>query len=124
MTRPLAAGLGIGAIGFGIMPVVAPRQFARLFGFPPPDAATVSMMRSLGVRDVVMGLGLWSAAAHGGKYAPWLLARLLADGGDAAAVGAGAAAGARHPRFLLLGGLALGAAAVEAALYWAVRRAS
>ena len=40
------------------------------------------MMRSLGVRDVVMGIGLWSAAAHGGKYLPWLLARILVDGGD------------------------------------------
>jgi hypothetical protein len=120
--RPLAAALGLGTLAFGILPMLAPRRFARLFGIAAPDLAVTSMMRSLGVRDGVMGIGLWSAATHGGQYAPWLLARLLIDAGDTAAVALAVAAGVRHPRFLALGGLALGATAVDAVLYWGTRR--
>lgn len=119
--RPLSAALGMGTLIFGAMPVLAPRQFARLFGFPSPDPAIVSMVRSLGVRDLVMGMGLWSAATHGGKYAPWLLARSLVDAGDTVSVGLAVAAGVRNPRFVALGALALGATAVEVAMYTATR---
>jgi Domain of unknown function (DUF4267) len=119
--RQLVAAIGLGAMTFGMVPMVAPRQFARLFGFPAPDLTTTSMMRSLGARDVVMGIGLWSAAIHGGNFVPWLLARALTDASDAAAVGAAVARGARSPRFVALGTLALGAAATEAVLYASVR---
>lgn len=119
--RPYAAALGLATVAFGLTPLVAPSVFARLFGFPKPDAATASMMRSLGVRDVVMGMGLWSAAAHGGNYAPWLLGRMLTDGGDALVVGISAGAGHRNGRFLALGALALGAAAGDAVLWWRAR---
>ncbi len=121
--RRLAAGLGLATLAFGVSPLMAPRRFARLFGFAEPDAGTVSMIRSLGVRDTVMGMGLWSAAAHGGNYAPWLLARTLTDGGDALAIGWAAGAGWRNWRFFSLGALALGASAVDVALYAAARRA-
>lgn len=118
--RQAAGALGVATVAFGVTPLAAPGVFARLFGFPRPDAATAAMMRSLGIRDVVMGAGLWSAAAHGGNYAPWLLARLLTDGGDTLAVGIGAGAGHRNGRFLALGALALGAAAGDAVLWrWA-----
>ena len=120
--RTLAAGIGVSMVIFGALPAVAPRPFARLFGFAPPDAATGSMMRSVGARDVVMGIGLWSAASHGGKYLPWLLSRALVDSGDTLAVGLAIAQGKRDPRFVALGGLALGAALTEVALY-AVARA-
>ena len=120
--RSAAAGLGIVTSLFGVVPLLAPQTFARLFGFPPPYVPTASMMRSLGVRDVVFGMGLWSAAAHGGRYAPWVLARLLTDAGDSLSVGQAIARGMRHPRFLALGALALGATACEAALYVAARQ--
>ncbi len=120
--RPLVAALGLGTLAFGMLPILAPRQFAHLFGHPAPDPAVTSMMRSLGVRDAVMGIGLWSAATHGGRYAPWLLARLLTDAGDTASVALAVATGARRPRFLALGGLALGATAADAAMYWAARQ--
>jgi hypothetical protein len=81
------------------------------------------MLYSLGTRDVALGMGLWSAARYGGEYAPWLLARLLADGGDAAGIGIAVARGWRNPRFLALGGLALGAAACDLALWTAARAA-
>ena len=121
--RRLAGALGLATVAFGATPLAAPAVFARLFGFPKSDASTVAMMRSLGVRDVVMGMGLWSAAAHGGNYAPWLLARLLTDGGDTLAVSIGAGTGHRNGRFLALGALALGAAAGDALLWAAARRA-
>lgn len=120
--RPIAAGLGIATMLFGAVPLLVPRVFARLFGFPTPDTAAISMMRSLGVRDVVFGMGLWSAAAHGGRYAPWVLSRLLVDAGDSISVGAAVAGGLRSPRFLGLGALALGATAFDLALYLAARR--
>lgn len=120
--RGLAAGLGLATLAFGVTPVVAPRRFAQIFGFPEPDVPAAAMMRSLGVRDVVMGMGLWSAAAHGGKYAPWLLARMLTDAGDALAVGVAAGAGWHNRRFLALGALALGAAASDAVLWRAARK--
>jgi hypothetical protein len=121
--RQLVAAIGLGTVVFGAVPVVAPRSFSRLFGFPLPDVTTTSMMQSLGVRDAVMGMGLWSAAAHGGNFLPWLLARALTDAGDALAVGAAVARGARHPRFIALGALALSAAVTEAVLYAGLRRA-
>lgn len=121
--RGLATSIGLSMVAFGALPAVAPGAFARLFGFAPPDAATASMMRSLGVRDIVMGIGMWSAASHGGKYMPWLLARTLVDGSDTLAVGLAGAQGKRDPRFIGLGALALGAAITEAALY-AIARAN
>src|SRR5579884_552646 len=120
--RQVAAGLGLATVAFGVPPIVAPRQFARLFGFAAPDPATASLMRSLGVRDAVAGLGLWSAATHGGTYAPWLLGRLLTDGGDTLAISLAVARGERHPRFIVLGALALGAALFDAGLYLAARQ--
>jgi Domain of unknown function (DUF4267) len=120
--RTFAAALGLGTALFGVAPILAPRLFARLFGFAAPDPATASMMRSLGLRDAVMGLGLWSSAARGGEFAPWLLARALTDGGDSIAVALAVGAGHRNPRFLALGLLALAAALGDAALYAAARR--
>lgn len=121
-----AAALGLGVLAFGVLPLVLPRQFARLFGFPELTGSTASVFRSVGAREVVMGMGLWSASAHGGNYAPWLLARLLVDGGDTLAIGLAAGGnqtGARHPRFLALGAVALGATVVDGALYWLARQA-
>lgn len=121
--RGLATSIGLSMVAFGALPAVAPGAFARLFGFAPPDETAASMMRSLGVRDVVMGIGMWSAASHGGKYLPWLLSRILVDGGDTLAVGLAVAQGKRDPRFIGLGALALGAAVTEAAIY-AIARAN
>ena len=121
--RRLAAGMGVAIMAFGAAPLLAPRSFARLFGLTPSGPAETSVVRSVGLRDVVMGLGLWSAAAHGSRYAPLLLGRLLTDGGDTVAVGVAAMQGARRPRFVALGGLALGATLADAALYWLARQA-
>ena len=122
--RRQSAALGVAAFLFGAAPLVAPRFFARLFGLPVGrDPKATVAIRSVGVRDVALGLGLWSAATHGGNYAPWLLARVLSDGGDAVAVALATRAGALEPRFLALGALALGASLSGALLYRATPRA-
>lgn len=122
-TRRLAAGLGLALLVFGVAPTLAPKTFAKLFAFATPDAETASMMRSVGVRDMAMGAGLLAAAASGGAYAPWLLARALADGGDTVSVSIAIAQGQRQPRFILLGGMALAAAIADATLWALARRA-
>jgi hypothetical protein len=119
----LVAGLGLGSFVFGVAPALAPRFFGRLFGLPEWAGPTVpTMVRSVGVRDAVLGAGLWAAATRRGDYRPWLLARALADSSDTLAVALAVRAGAREPRFMALGALALGAAVYGIALSWATSR--
>jgi hypothetical protein len=119
--RPVATAIGLASVAIGAAPILAPGLCARAFGFPTPTPAVASVMRSLGARDLVLGMGLWSAATHGGKYAPWLLARTLSDAGDVLSIGLAAGAGLRNPRVLALGALALGATATEAVLFRAAK---
>jgi len=106
----LVALMGVGTLVFGGVPSLAPRWFARLFAIPvDADPRLAVMVRSVGVRDMAIGIGLIVAARQHRGYAPWLLARVAADAGDTLAVGAAIAAGARQPRFVALGLLALGA---------------
>jgi hypothetical protein len=123
-TRNLSAGLGILSIVFGVVPFIAPRLSAQVAGIPLPGHAAPVIVRSVGVRDAVIGMGLWSAAVHGGNYSPWLLARVLCDAGDTVAVGMAVARGARDPRLLALGALALSALASGLTLYMASRAQS
>jgi hypothetical protein len=123
----LAAALGAGAVLFGAAPALFPRYFARLFGIACTDQPSVATaIRSVGIRDVVLGVGLWQAARAGDDRAisRWLLARAACDAGDTLAVALAVAAGERSPRFLGLGGIALGAALIGAALTRAARRRS
>src|SRR5258706_340182 len=106
--RLVAAGVGISMALFGAASLVAPRRFTRFFGISAPDPSTVSMLYSIGTRDVALGMGLWLAAMQGGAFAPWRLARLLADSGDAAGVGGAVAPGWRKPPFPPLRRLAPG----------------
>ena len=116
--RSAAKALGLATVAFGVVPFVAPGFFSTVFGLRRPDDPTVAAAyRSVGVRDVAIGLGIWSAAAHGGNYAPWLLARAICDGGDFVAGLMGILGGARDKRFIGLNALALGAAVTGAALH-------
>ncbi|MBV9357935.1 MAG: DUF4267 domain-containing protein [Chloroflexi bacterium] len=120
--RQLASGLGLGSMAFGAAPILAPRFFAQLFGLKTALDPTASVaVRSVGVRDLVIGIGLWSAASHGGRYAPWVLARALSDTGDALACAVALAQGADRPGFKSLAALAAGAAAGGFALWLAAR---
>ena len=123
--RSVASALGLGTLAFGALPAILPRQFARLFGFPTLDDTVASAFRAVGVRDAVMGMGLWSASAHGGNYAPWVLARLLTDAGDTLAIALTVATNPRvrrNARFVALGAVALGATLADGALFWRARQ--
>ena len=121
--RVATTALGVATALFGLWPVLAPRSFARVFGLPTQAEPTTGLsIRSVGIRDLVMGAGLVSAAVHGGRIAPWLLARLLIDSLDGAAVGLTLVSRQGRSRPLaLLGLLAAGAAAIDGALWWAAR---
>ena len=122
--RTLATVLGAVSIGIGGMLALAPRLSGRLFGLPVGREPTAPIMfRAAGLRDVIVNVGLMSAAQHGGKYAPWLLARALSDGGDLLAVLLAARAGARDRRLFGLGALALVHTACDVLLWRAARRA-
>jgi hypothetical protein len=115
----LSTALGVGAIAFGIPAVVTPVWFARLLGIGSAEDPTVATaIRSVGIRDVVIGLGLVRSVRRGDPLGieQWLLARTAADAGDVLAVGVAVAGGARGRRFLGLGALAVGATALGGAL--------
>ena len=121
--RRAATALGAAAAVFGLVPAVAPRAFARMFGIPTDGGEpALSAIRSVGIRDLVMGAGLCSAAMHGGRYAPQLLARMLVDAGDALAVALAFARAGGNRSLGTLGLLALGAAGLDAVLWQAARR--
>lgn len=116
--RAATVFLAIGTIGFGGVPIVAPRQFAALFGLPAPLGSAGDVpIQSVGARDVVSGIGLLSAAIHRGRVTPWLLGRLLSDATDAVWVLAALVRGARSARLASLGLIAVGAAVVDFTLY-------
>ncbi len=125
LLRRLTMALGIGTVLFGAVPLFFPRTFARLFGIPMAEGPAADVViRSVSARDVVSGIGIFSATLHGGRVAPWLLARTLTDGADTAAVGIAAASGATNGRLLLLGAVALGATVTDLALYLAHKSAA
>jgi hypothetical protein len=106
----LVALMGVGTLLFGAAPCLAPRWFARLFALPvDSDPRLLVMVRSVGVRDAAIGIGLMVTAGRHGGYAPWMLARVAADAGDSLAVAVAMSAGARQPRFVALGLLAFAA---------------
>ena len=117
-------GLGIGTVGVGIVPYLVPRAVARLFGVPGPTSPVVGIIvRSVGARDAINGLGIVSATIHAGRVAPWILARTLADAADLLAVGLAWRAGARSWRTVGIGIAALGATILDVLIYRAHRAA-
>jgi Domain of unknown function (DUF4267) len=113
----LSAGMGLGAVAFGALPALMPQFFGRIFGLASTEDPTVATaIRSVGVRDVILGIGILQALRTDDRQAlhHWLLARTAADAGDCLAVTLGIVSGARARGFLLLGGLAISAAMLGA----------
>ena len=108
--------LGIGTILFGVAPIVAPRRFAHTFGLPAEGTASHVAIRSVGVRDMVIGAGLLESASRPEENARWLLARAASDAGDAISCLVALLNDRRNTRLWLLAGVAGGAAVVDAAL--------
>jgi hypothetical protein len=120
--RALIRAFGLGTLLFGIGPTLAPRWFGRLFDLPvSSDERLLVMVRSVGVRDATIGLGLLLAAQSPAARSPWLTARIAADAGDTLAVGLAVLRGARQPRFVALGALALSATLTGVGLRWLAR---
>jgi hypothetical protein len=106
----IVALMGGGTLVFGVVPSLAPRWFGRMFDIPvDTDPRLLVMVRSVGIRDAAIGIGLIVTGMQHRGYAPWLMARVAADAGDSLAVAVAIGAGARQPRFVALGLLALGA---------------
>jgi hypothetical protein len=118
LLRRLTLALGAGTLLFGLVPLVLPRRFAETFGIPAADNPAIdAVIRSVSVRDAINGAGILSATLHGGRVAPWLLARAVADGTDTAAISIAWASGARNGRLCLLGAIALAAFVVDVVIY-------
>ncbi|MFI5267856.1 MAG: DUF4267 domain-containing protein [Chloroflexota bacterium] len=114
--RLLTGALGLGTILFSVPPIVAPRAFAVLFGLPHDAAAAKVGMRSVGVRDLVNGIGLLATMNDPARSSRWLLVRFLSDCGDALACRAALIEAPKDWRLRLLGGVAAGASLVGAGL--------
>lgn len=115
--------LGVGLVLFSAPAIPAPRFFGRLAGLPiSDDPRSAVAFHSVALRDIVMGVGLISAALHGARLAPWLLIRTLCDGGDALAIGWALWRGGTNRRLAGLGVVALVAAVYDAVLYRLARQ--
>ena len=116
--RLATIGIGLGATLFGLVPMVAPRYFCRMFDLPIDNSPAADVIvRSVSSRDMINGIGIISATIHGGRVGPWLISRAVADGTDAATIALAFASGARGWRFALLGGLAAAGTFADVVLY-------
>src|SRR4051794_27861854 len=78
-------GYALGRLVFGAAALAAPAATGRMLageGAATPDAQT--LIRGMGGREVGLGLGLLLADRAGASHTPWLVAGVLADGGDVA----------------------------------------
>jgi hypothetical protein len=118
-----AQALGVGLVLFSAPAVIAPRLFGGMAGLgSSDDPSSVVAVRSVAVRDVVMGVGLVSAARQHAPLSPWLLLRIFSDGGDTLGILMAFVRGGGNRRLGLLGAIALGATVYDVALYAIARR--
>jgi hypothetical protein len=89
MTGSQAIGWLRAAVGVGLM--VAPGVPMRLAGGPEPSGADLLLMRTIGIRDLVLGLGTVAAAASSDltDVRRWTAVALASDSLDVAASLAG-----------------------------------
>jgi len=71
----------------GVALIVAPGATMRLAGGEPPTGATLLLMRTIGVRDLVLGLGTLASHRSGvpGDARRWLVATTASDALDTVA---------------------------------------
>lgn len=81
-TDTLSRALGWFSIGLGLAQLVAPAQVARMAG-AEPDTNTIRLMRALGARELLSGVGILS-----GRHSDtWVRARVAGDIVDLALLG-------------------------------------
>lgn len=84
----LAAALGLGRAGIGVLCLVRPTVFARLAGADKYVARRATWLtRMFGARELVLGLGAAQAARTGNGLTAWAAASAVSDAGDVAALG-------------------------------------
>lgn len=106
--RSLASFLGFFSLALGAAQVLAPRGVSRAIGLRP-TAATTAVMRGLGVREIVNGMGIVAQPAS----KEWLGARVGGDLMDLALIGAALLKSERPARTLLAGAAVLGVGALD-----------
>jgi hypothetical protein len=76
--------MGLARAAVGVAMVAAPATALGLSRRETPTGAAVLLMRTIGIRDVVIGMGTVSAARSGGEDEAlrWLQAGLSSDGID------------------------------------------
>lgn len=83
----LAAALGLGRTGVGLLCLARPTAFARLAGADKYVAKRVTWLtRMFGAREVALGLGTAKAARSGHGLTAWATAAAMSDAGDVAAL--------------------------------------
>jgi hypothetical protein len=120
MPRVAAAAIAAGRVLFGLGLFAAPAAVARgWLGTEASRPAAAELLRGLGARDVVLGVGALVNLRDGGSPAPWIAAGAAADAADAVAaivVGDAIPATGRWATIAIATGAALTGAAVVAAL--------
>lgn len=78
-STPILALVGAARAGVGAAMILAPSRF-----FPPGSGTETLLMRTIGIRDVVLGSGACAAWARGeeGELRRWATAGLFSDGAD------------------------------------------
>jgi hypothetical protein len=85
--RAWSAISGLGRIVFGVGMLTAPEWAVRVLGFREPSAATVTVTRLAGGRDLVLGLVTLAGIQDGDRLRAATLANSVADAGDTLAFG-------------------------------------
>ncbi len=112
--RTIARGVGVLSLGLGALMTAAPGLATRLFGM----GGYRRVVLLLGARDLIIGAGLVSDRTP----RAWILARAVADGGDAAMLVGGLYTGAFARGKAVLGvAVASGSSLLS---FWLARRLS
>jgi len=95
-------------VSVGIALLVAPGAPLRMAGGDAPDGAAVLLLRTIGIRDLVLGLGTVSAASSSvrGDAVRWTTAAMASDALDTV-VGLAAARSIGRRDALVAGALAM-----------------
>jgi hypothetical protein len=112
----LSRVLGVATVGFGVLEIAKPDLYGKAAGLGPPSRALRTLHHSLGVRDVVIGLGM-AVAPAGPALRAVTVGRVVSDLTDAVSFGLNAPDGATRAKSLAV---ATGYAALCAlSLRWA-----
>jgi hypothetical protein len=87
MTPTAVARMGWLRAAVGAVLIAAPGPFLRLGRRDPPTAASLLLLRTIGIRDLVLGLGTVAADRSGerGEIRRWTTATLASDALDVVA---------------------------------------